>query len=263
MTTFKYQIIAFLLVLLFSCGIPSIHPIYTENTRLINDDIIGSWSAPQPKTTNIKVEFNVSSDDLDDQKIGEKMMSNIFDFDEDKGTWTFERAANIKGEFGKDKGFSATFNMEVIAESLLPEGHTITSKEELPFYLLTYEGEEKKDTYKNTLIVNLTEIDGSTYMDFYPYGLKDQDQRNRFASNFIYGHTFVKAKIEKDKIALYSFNREYVTQLIKEKRIRIKHENINDEEIILTASTQELRAFITQFGDDDELYEKPEILKLQ
>ncbi len=263
MTKIKYQLAALFLVTIFSCGIPSIHPIYTEDERIINDEILGTWSSVRTNELKINYHYTIESDDPADVAEGIKMIDSLFNFEETEGTWTFERAANITGSYGEEDSYSANFEFNITAESMLPKNAVIKEKTLLPYYLLSYEYEDLGEHYKNSMIVNITEINGDTYMDFYPYGVKDENQRNRFASNFIHGHTFAKVTIEDNKLALYSFDREYITQLIKEKRIRIKHEIVSEDEIILTASTKELRAFIAQFGDDHELFEDAETLYLQ
>jgi len=74
-------------------------------------------------------------------------------------------------------------------------------------------------------------------------------------------HTFARAKIEKDSVTIEHFNIDFIENLIKEKKIRIKHE-IADDRVILTAGTEELQKFVLKYADHDELYaENPRILK--
>ena len=225
----KIYCTAFLIAIIISGCIPSLHPIYTEKDRMIEDKILGKW-----------------------ELINDDVFSPF-------STWTFERAANLTATF-KVEGGSGMMNYHPGALSFLNGDITITQNDQLPYYFLTHRQYNSGDTLKSIMIVNLTEIAGDIYMDFYPYTMKEDHNISRFASNFINGHTFAKMELEDDRIKIYSFNLDYMTELIKEKRIRLKHENLGEDQIVLTASTKELRAFIAKYGDDKRLYEEAEYL---
>jgi hypothetical protein len=245
-------------IFLITGCIPSIHPIYTEDTRMVDDAILGTWALYEDDRINLN--FTIKSDSEEDQKEGEQMMEDLLNKEKKPtSTWTFERAANITGEI-KISGGSGSINLSPGAPSLLSDKATITKKEELPFYILTHQQRQLFDTVETVLIVNLTRIGQHTYMDFFPYTLKDERVRGRFASNFINGHTFAKVQVEDGKIEVMPMNYDYMAKLIQEKRIRLKHENLGDDNIILTASTSELRSFLKKYGDDDRLFEDAEYL---
>jgi hypothetical protein len=254
----SYLITLSLFILLISGCIPSLHPIYTEKDRIIDDRLLGSWKMYDDDLPNFG--FTVESDDEEDQKEGERLMKELEDENiPHSSSWTFERAADYEGEF-KLSGGKATFSFSPGARSFLPENSIIKNEKELPYYFLTHHSYNMGDTIKNYMIVNLTRIAGQLYMDFYPYDLKDEKSRSRFASNYINGHTFARVEFKDNKVMMYPFNIDYFTTLLKEKRIRLKHENLGEDNIVLTASTKELRAFIANYGDDEELYEGPEEL---
>ena len=246
-----------LLIMLSGC-IPSIHPIFTPEDRITDDAILGTWVLNEE--TGLKMDFTIQSDSPEDEAEGRKLLEEMQgNTSNPNSTWTFERAANITASV-KLSGGSGTINLTPGAPSLLSKKAKITSKDELPFYILTHQQRQLFDTIETVMVVNLTKIGSDTYMDFFPYTLKDERVRGRFGSNFINGHTFAKVNIKDGQLAIQSFNYDYITQLIKEKRIRLTHENLGDDDIILTASTQELRAFIKKYGNDQRLFEDEEYL---
>ncbi|NNF34188.1 MAG: hypothetical protein HKN68_08770 [Saprospiraceae bacterium] len=255
----KVSILSLIAFIIFITGcIPSIHPIYTDENRMVNDSILGSWALYEDD--NINLSFSIKSDSKEDQEEGEKMMQELLNEEKKPtSTWTFERAANITGEI-KISGGSGSINLYPGAPSLLNEKTTITHQEELPFYILTHRQKQLFDTIETVMIVNMTQIGENTFMDFYPYTLKDERVRGRFASNFINGHTFAKVVVQEGQIEVLPLNYDYMTKLIKEKRIRLKHERLGEDDIILTASTSELRSFLRKYGNDQRLFEDAEYL---
>ena len=142
---------------------------------------------------------------------------------------------------------------------------TVVEKEELPFYILTY---KVKDDKERLMKVELTKIGADYYLDFYPYY---SESENRFSVNSIHTHTFAKVIFEGDKLTLNHFNIIEIEKLIKNKKLRLKHEILGattmkdgemdyTDNMVLTASTQELRAFITKYSDNEDLFDATEEL---
>jgi len=79
--------------------------------------------------------------------------------------------------------------------------------------------------------------------------------------NYIAGHTFAKVNFEEGKLNLEMFDGEFVENLIKSRKVRLRHEKIGiDGDIVLTASTKELRSFIGKYGDNPDLFDDAEVL---
>jgi hypothetical protein len=97
-------------------------------------------------------------------------------------------------------------------------------------------------------------------MDFLPGAWDDPHWEGRFAVNFMRGHTFAKVEFENGNMTIHPLDGQYIEKLIKKKRIRLKHEVVEDNDIILTASTEELRAFVAKYVDDKSLYTDSEEL---
>ncbi len=255
------------LVLLLSACIPSLHPIYTEATRMTDDRILGTWSTSgEGLTMSYDIQVTTSGDssylvsseskETEDAAI-ERAIQDIFQGDE--ATWTFERASRVTFDKYVSETNSASITMSVGAPSFAPEGFELSSSEELPYYILTHEEIDGRDTTTTYLVVNMTEIGGDTYLDFIPFPKGDKRRQGTFGSNYITGHTFAKVDFTGDEFSIYMFDSSFIEDLIKSRKVRLRHEKIGmDESIVLTASTEELRAFIAKYGDDDRLFESAE-----
>lgn len=69
-------------------------------------------------------------------------------------------------------------------------------------------------------------------------------------------NAFARAEICQDSVKISLFNDEFVNELIKNKKLRIKHYIYNgddENEIVLTASTEEIQKFVLKYEDNDEL----------
>lgn len=221
MRKMKYVLITLITLMIVSC-IPSLHSIVNDQNRTTDSGIIGNWS------------------------LG----------DGDESSWFFEQAAEVTFQ-GEEDGRFNKIQYDIGAESLMPKGMKMIKKIELPQYVLTHKEWEDGDTIITYLIVNLTKIGQSSYMDFKPLPVEANARDGVFSFNYIYGHTFARYKVQEGKLAIEFIDGQYIQQLIEKKRIRLKHELIDDEDIVLTASTEELRAFILKYEDDEDLFDEP------
>jgi len=228
-TTLFFTVFAFFLV---SSCIPSLHSIVSDENRIIDDRWIGDWI-----------------------------------LGEDDSIWKFERAAKLEFEYVKlPEGIISWSQNEIggkestlnkIRQLYGSDDIVIKEEKKLPYYILTHE--EKGDPItKVSMKAELTQINDNFYMDIYPH---DMLGTWRFAPNYINSHTFAKVTFNQGKIIINAFNGSYIESLIKQKRIRLKHEIVN-EDITLTASTTELRAFISKYSRESDLFEESEVLTL-
>ncbi|NGP87950.1 LptM family lipoprotein [Fodinibius halophilus] len=99
----------------------------------------------------------------------------------------------------------------------------------------------------------LVKLDKNYYLDLYKYpGFS--------ADNFSYPvHLFVKVDLHDDKIVMHQFREQWIKELIKKREIRIKHE-VSFDNFLLTASTNDLQAFIRKYGDNPKAYDGDELI---
>ncbi len=73
-------------------------------------------------------------------------------------------------------------------------------------------------------------------------------------------HSFSKIKFLDGNPQIHFMKEKWLEDIIKNNRIRIKHEVIEDDKIVLTASTKELQKFMTKYADEEQAYDDPIIL---
>lgn len=267
--------------LLSSC-IPSLHSIVSDENRIADDRLVGDWLlidgfflADFP----IKFETDDAFDLIDGVASGIDLLKgnsqSFKDFittNNHYATWKFERAAKLEFEYAQLPEGTVAWShhmingeesgLEEIRKQYDSEDIIIKKKEYLPYYILTYR--EAGDYPAEIKIkVELTKINNIIYMDMFPLNLEVAP--GRFAMNFIGAHTFAKLEFKENRWLMYTFDVDKIENLIKTKRIRLKHETVivprqgaqkveYEENFILTASTAELTAFLEKYGDTEDLY---------
>lgn len=123
------------------------------------------------------------------------------------------------------------------------------------------------DKMESDIKIELTKIGDATFINFSPQRIESIADRfgSEFSDNFIGGNTFAKLNFDNHMPIIQFFNYEYIEKLIKERRIRLKHETVLqtsttggvESKIILTASTQELRTFLEKYVDNDTFFDEP------
>lgn len=225
----RASIVSTVIVLSIMGGcIPSLHPYYTRDTVVIDDNIEGEW------TNNNVHHDNQSSTQM---------------------IWKFERAKDFTYKLR-----TSEHKMKGMPLSGMPEGATeLKVQRSDSFYILTLT--ETLLGQENTIFmtVHATTINDQLFLDFIPNEIKDKNRQSYFASNFIYGHTLSKVEFDDQQMIMKPLNSEYIESLIKHKKIRLMHEKRGDE-IVLTAPSEDLRTFISKYMDDPNIFDEPENL---
>ncbi len=112
---------------------------------------------------------------------------------------------------------------------------------------------DKKDTTK--LVGHLGKLGGHYYLDM---TINDDDKRiNDLVGIYLFPvHVFFKVSLKNDQLVMnsFAFSSEWLEKLIKEKRIRIKHE-VENKQVLLTASTEDLQKFVTKYSDEQKAFD--------
>ena len=168
------------LLALQSC-VPSLYPLYTKDTIVLNDNILGTWQV----------------------------------FDKNTGGTT---GSNEYMKFSKPK----------------------TGKHYICKYTV--------DGITNTLTTHIVKLGKYHYLDFQPTDANELNINSFMSRHLIPAHTFAKIKIDKEGLAIQSFSPDWLTEQIKNRYIRIKHEDLGDD-IVITASTKDLQKFVMKYAD--------------
>lgn len=102
----------------------------------------------------------------------------------------------------------------------------------------------------------LARIGNHLYFDFYPLLSEvQQDFDEFFMAHLIRRHSVYRVNLKnKDSFELTMLDAEFLENLIKQNKFRIKHETDSEGSIIITASTEELQQYIIKYGDEPGAY---------
>ena len=117
-------------------------------------------------------------------------------------------------------------------------------------------------------LMHLTSLAGHLFMDLYPYEYcstmpgsavqNDCSKSENILKNFIPVHSFSKVEINRGKLVITEFDVDRLKSLFRQNRIRLGHEKLDEEDlIILTASTSDLRKFIGKYAGDPKAFTSP------
>ncbi len=143
-----------------------------------------------------------------------------------------------------------------------------TKIEKEPSYNLAFTdedhiGDQGVQDYTANFDANIVKLGGCYFIDLYPGDNKQLDNMNSLLSFHLVGaHTILKLEIKKEELLIYYLSPEWLEDVINSGRIRIKHEVVDDDKIVLTASTKELQKFITKYANDEDAFQDPEVLTL-
>lgn len=218
----KLLISAIPFLLITACGIPSVHPLYQAEDLITNDTLTGTW---ETKTGTFAVM---------------PLQTFLKEFDQDtvlvnRTSQTIKHTSDsIQAEFSVSEDNKDFF------KKLLNSGLD-------NIYLI-----QSLDNIENFYLGGLVNIENNYYVDFYKIDFH--------TSQFVYPvHLFMKLSIKQDSLILHTFNQSWLTDLIKNRQVRIKHEVNDNDKFLLTASTLELQKFIAKYGNIKEAYSEEDI----
>jgi len=123
-------------------------------------------------------------------------------------------------------------------------------------YKLVYSDNEGK---KGSFIVHLVKLENRLFLDVLPSQFPSEQQdweKMKWAYNFFFfvpAHTFIKIDSIEPKLKMRRTVNDEMKELFKEEPNAVKHELVEDE-IILTASTKELQAFVLKYAYDIRVF---------
>ena len=123
-------------------------------------------------------------------------------------------------------------------------------------YKLVYSDDEGK---KGSFVVHLVKLENRLFLDVLPSQFPSEQQdweKMKWAYNFFFfvsAHTFIKIDSIEPKLKMRRTINDEMKELFKEEPNAVKHELVEDE-IILTASTKELQAFVLKYAYDIRVF---------
>ncbi len=123
-------------------------------------------------------------------------------------------------------------------------------------YKLVYSDDEGK---KGSFVVHLVKLGNGLFLDVLPSQFPSEQQdweKMKWAYNFFFfvsAHTFIKIDSIEPQLKMRRTINDEMKELFKEEPDAVKHELVEDE-IILTASTKELQAFVLKYAYDIRVF---------
>ena len=123
------------------------------------------------------------------------------------------------------------------------------------------------ETYKNSYVVSYNKpkkeealfvampfmVDDQLFLDFTPFHYESNELADLVGQHLLKTHSAAKVDFDTEGNPKFSWlSEERIKPLYKENKIRLKHEKIGaDEDLVLTASSEELYAFLRKFMQAD------------
>ena len=118
------------------------------------------------------------------------------------------------------------------------------------------EERDAKGMLKSKQYAFMVKLGKHYYMDFYPAGLKDGGNEEKFfAAHYVPMHSIYRISFNGDHTyEIQQLDASYLEKLIKNKKIRIRHEVTANGDYVITAPTEELQKYIVKYSDIKEAY---------
>jgi len=110
-----------------------------------------------------------------------------------------------------------------------------------------------KNDRESKFSVHIIKLGGHYFLDFYLEDFLDNDELNLSSFHIVPVHTFAKVLVSKNQLQINWYDQDWLEKLIKENKIRIRHE-YNGDYILLTASSKELQKFVTKYVNSEEAF---------
>ena len=129
-------------------------------------------------------------------------------------------------------------------------GKEVTENIDSTSYVLTV---KDKDNKESEFSVHIIKLGGHYFLDFYLEDFLEGDDLDLASFHIVPVHTFAKVLVSENELKINWYDQDWLEKLIKENKIRIRHEN-NDDYILLTASPKELQKFVTKYVNSEEAF---------
>lgn len=126
-----------------------------------------------------------------------------------------------------------------------------------PGYVLTYTEKalNSKKINRSHYKVYLVKLGDYYFLDLERL-LSDEEKDNYLGSisPVITTHKFIKIAVAKDQLTLHPFDDDWLRKLFEQQKIRIKHEKLEDDSILLTAPTTDLQKFVQKYAAEEKAF---------
>jgi hypothetical protein len=141
---------------------------------------------------------------------------------------------------------------EVIGRYTTKDGIWEFERSLLGKQLYTMATGDDAESLKSKYLVNFTRLNGRVFADFYPVRhIANLD----LSTDYLPTHMFARVSVTAQGLQFDYTDGDRLKTMFKEGRVRLKHEQIGDDDILITASSKDLARFMEQHGGDDRLFD--------
>jgi hypothetical protein len=125
--------------------------------------------------------------------------------------------------------------------------------------------EEKKDSQEDRpaqraeFDARLLKLGDHMFLDLYPEQPKFEN--DFYMMHLVPAHSFFKISIEGDILKLVMLDYDWLEKMLEKRKIKLKHERLEDGPIVLTASTKELQKFFKKYADNRDAFQNPGLMR--
>jgi hypothetical protein len=119
---------------------------------------------------------------------------------------------------------------------------------------------------KGSFIAHLVKLDSKLFLDVFPSEMPwDEEDPNKTQwpyNNFflIPAHTFIKVNAIEPQLKLQLTDDDELKKLLKNDPNVVEHTLIEEDRLLLTASTEKLQAFVLKYADDSRVFTEESVL---
>lgn len=250
-------------ILLNSC-VYSLFPIYTEDTLVFKEELVGTWDLGEDSYMIIQ---KGQEDKEEEEKEEEYKYTLVVDED------LTIRSNNpismvINGETVYDEDLIREEMRRRLAEDTDELEEEVDEESDSDNKIVAYEGSisvfeeksyrltviDKKEDTETAYTAHLVELGGDLFLDLYPI---THYNSNTFSDNYFPVHTFYKVEITEEEFTMIHFDLEKLNDLFESNLIRLRHENVEGT-ILITAQPKELQKFLDKYADDESVFDSIE-----
>jgi len=286
---FKLLAVFGLLMLCMNSCVYSLFPIYTEDTLVFNELLLGKWQTEGETEDYLQfikmTEKEEAASGIFKKKVTYtdsiygadwKIKSNgpitievdgqkISDTDSIKMYYESIMSRVSNGNKASENKFTASDDDSEVPE-VLQELH---DKNEFASSFAKFEGSAHvvlDESYKLIVMddgerliyqAHLVQIGVDLFLDLYPLA---EFSNSEFGNNLFPVHTFMKVEIKDDELDLIFFNLKKLNDLFENNLIRLRHEKV-DGTVLITAQPKEIQKFLKKYSKDESVFESVETYK--
>jgi hypothetical protein len=110
-----------------------------------------------------------------------------------------------------------------------------------------------------TFLVQLGKLNKYYFLDIFPGKPATKVKNGLYNFHLIPVHTFSRVWFDKDTLQLSILNNDWLERMIEKNAFKIPHARSNDQ-LILTASTEELQQLVIKYAENTKAFPNPAIL---